>query len=215
MASCTVNLFGRLEIGHVFSIICKPLDNCNNFKINFTDGGVDIPLTIFVNWRLKEIVMNSFLNSEWSESMKVQIDNSIFLDVPLKFFILASDKKFHVALNSRHLCDYCYVATVDSIRSIQISGELEKITQVDHRRAFPSAWPPIVNDIDDVAFSSDVPYEFSPGSLIVLKMRVMGSPNGAFFIGFTDRGSERQLLQFNPRFANRIITVNTMNDSMK
>ena len=218
MASCTVNLFGRVEVGHIFSINCKPLVDCNNFKINFTDGGDDIPFTIFVNLRLKEIVMNSFLKSEWRESRKESIKvltDSFPAGASYKFYVYASDLKFYVALNGHHLCHFNYLTDVESIRSIQISGDLEKITQVDHRRAFPLAWPQIQQDFETVAFSSDVPYEFSPGSLIVLKMRVWGAPNGSFFIRFTDRGTEKQLLQFNPRFANRIVVVNTMTDSLK
>lgn len=217
MASCTVNLFGRVEFGHIFSIICKPLADCKNFKINFTDGGVEIPFTIFVNARLKEIVMSSFLNSEWRESVKVKIGqiDSFVPGTSFKFYILASEKKFHVAFNEQHLSDFSYHTSVESIRSVQISGDLERITQVDHRRAFPSAWPPIQEDFETVSFSSDVPFEFSPGSLIVLKMRVTGAPNGSFFIRFNERGTKKQLFQFNPRFANRTVVVNTMTDSLK
>lgn len=214
MASCTVNLFGRVEIGHILSIICKPLAECNNFKMNFTDGAVEIPFTIFVNSRMKEIVMSSFLNSEWRESVKVKID-SFVPGSPYKFYLLANDQKFHVALNDHHLCDFEYHTPVENIRSVQITGDLEKISQVDHRRVFPSAWPPIQEDFSTVSFSSDVPHEFSPGSLIVLKMRVSGAPNGAFFIRFNERGTKKQLFHFNPRFSERIVVVNTMTDTLK
>lgn len=214
MATCDVNLFGRVQIGHIFAIICKPIANCKNFKINFTDGGSEIPLTIFVNLRLNEIVLNSFINFEWRESYNVKI-SSFDTGGSFKIYVLTSDTKFHVALNEREKCSYSYCTSVDSIKSIQISGELERVIQVDHRRAFPSAWPPIQNDYDTASFSSHVPYLFSPGSLIVLKMRASGDPKGQFTIRFNERGNERQLLQLNPRFADRVFVVNTMTDALK
>lgn len=214
MENCTVNLYGRVEFGHIFVIAgASPLSG-NSFKINFTDGGTEIPLTIFVNLRLKEIVLNSFLNAQWLETSKTSIP---FLSrgSSFKLYILIGDSKFHIAINGQNVCEYHHYTPVENIRSIVASGDLEEITQVDHRRAFPSFWPPSAEDFPGVAFSSDVPYEFSPGSLIVMKMRVTGSPSGKFYIRFNERATERQLFHVNPRFADRVVVVNTMIDNIE
>lgn len=215
MESCTVNLFGLVDLGHVFSIVVSPSEVCRNFKINFTDGAADIPLTIFVNKRINKIVLNSFLNGEWRESMDVESFITIAGE-PFKFYVLVSEEKFHIALNDQNLCNYSHQTSVNSVRCIMISGDLEKIIAIDHRRSYPTPWPPIQEDISSAAFSSDVPYEFTPGSLIVLKMRLSGKPNGSFFIRFNERATKKQLFHFNPRFEKRpYIAVNSMNDSLE
>lgn len=214
METCTLNLYGRVEIGHIFVIAgASPLSG-SNFKINFTDGGTEIPLTIFVNLRLKEIVTNSFLNSHWGETSKTSLP-SISRGSYFKFYILIGDSKFHIALNGQSVCTYNHLTSVENIKSITVSGDLEEITQIDHRRAFPSFWPPSSEDFQSVAFSSDVPCEFVPGSLMVMKMRVTGSPSGKFYIRFNERGTERQLFHVNPRFADRVVVVNTMVDCIE
>lgn len=211
---CTVNLYGRVEFGHILSVAGKTTSSCKNFKINFTDGGEEIPLTIFFNLRLREIVLNSFLNSQWRETFKYDID-SMGVGEDFRVYVLVSEEKFHVALNDKHLCYYQHQAPVDAIRTVLVSGDLEKITQVDHRRTYPSPWPPIQENFPTASFSSDVPYEFLPGTVIVLKMKPSGSSDGSFFIRFNDRGTKKQLFHFNPRFAQRVIVVNTMTDSLK
>jgi hypothetical protein len=80
---------------------------------------------------------------------------------------------------------------------------------------YPYAWPPIQFDIPTVSFSCDVPHNFQPGSMIVIKAKLMGSMNGSFFIRFNDRATSKQLLHFNPRFSERIIVVNSMNDALE
>lgn len=231
MAGCTVNLYGRVEFGHILSIAGKSSANCNNFKINFSDGHEEIPLTIFFNLRLKEVVLNSFLNAKWHDTFKYEID-SIESGDPFRIYILVSEKKLHVALNNKHLCYYEHQGPVETIRTVQVSGDLDKVTQIDHRRAYPSPWPPIHENFPTASFSSDVPHEFLPGTVIVLKIFVSGSSDGSFFIRFNDRGTKKQLFHFNPRFSEHIskerfdcceldfiflfsVVCNTMTDSHK
>lgn len=209
-----MNLFGRVELGHIFVISGVMSGDCKNFKITFTDGGVEIPLIIFVNMRLREVAMNSFLNSEWNESLKCDLSFEQPGD-PFKIYVLVSEQKFHVSLNGRHLLAYQHLAKVEVIRNIRVSGDLLQITQIDHRRTYPSPWPPIHEDFNTIAFSSDVPYQFTPGSVIALTMRLSGEPKGSFFIRFNERSTKKQLFHFNPRFAERLVVVNCMNDSLE
>lgn len=208
-----MNLYGRVEIGHIFVIAgASPLSG-NSFKINFTDGGTEVPLTIFANLRLKEVVTNSFLNSNWQHTLKSSA--SLSRGSYFKFYILIGDSKFHIALDGQNVCEYNFFTSVENIKAITVSGDLQEITQIDHRRVFPTFWPPSAEDFQAVAFSSDVPYEFAPGSLMVMKMRVTGSPKGKFYIRFNERGTEKQLFHINPRFAERVVVVNTMVDCIE
>lgn len=214
MASCSVNLYARVEFGHILLIAGATSSNCKNFKVNLTNGENEIPFTIFINLRLQEIVMNSYLGGEWKSSIKSN-KFTIKPGEPFKIYIFAGDDKFHVALNNEDFSTYKYQTSLYHIKCIKASGDLEKLTQIDHRRAFPTPWPPIQEDISSVAFSCDTPHQFTPGSIIVLKMIVSGSADGSFFIRFTDRATSKQLFHFNPRFAEKIVVVNCMNDSLK
>lgn len=214
MESCTVNLYGRVEFGHIISIAGKTAFDCKNFKINFTDGGEEIPLAIFFNLRLKEVVLNSFLNSEWRETEKFDID-WMLPGYDFRVYLLVSEEKLHLSLNDKHLCYYKHQCPIETVRSIRVCGDLEKITQIDHRRTYPCPWPPVQENFPSASFSSDVPYEFLPGTVIVLKMLASGSSDGNFFIRFNDRGTKKQLFHFNPRFGERVIVVNTMTDDLK
>lgn len=213
MASCEVNLMGCFEVGHVLVITAKTTEDCKNFKVNLTNGGLDFPLTIFVNLRLNEIIMNSFLDSQWRESMRCEVPYMSAGD--FRFYILATEEKLHIALNDAHLCQYEHQSSVDSIRTIKVSGDLEKVTQVDHRRVYPSAWPLKHEKIETAAFSAECPVEFFPGVVIVMTMRVTGSSSGSFFIVFYDRATERQLLHVNPRFAQKAVVINSMNEKLE
>jgi hypothetical protein len=110
---------------------------------------------------------------------------------------------------------YRYQTTLGSVRHVKVSGDLEKITQMDHRRSYPSPWPPIQEDIESTAFSSDVAHQFTPGSVVVIKMMVLGASDGSFFIRFNERATKKQLFHLNPRFADKIVVVNCMNDSLE
>lgn len=215
MASCEVNLLGCFEVGHVLVVSGKTSEDCKNFKINFTNGGVDFPLTIFVNIRTSEIILNSFVNSQWLGAMK-PMEILPFYDGKFKFYILATGEKLHVALNDVNLCSYDHQTSVENIRNIRISGDLETVNQVDHRRIYPSAWPLRQEKSETAAFSAETPIEFFPGVVIVLKMRVTGSSMGSFFITFFDRATnDRQLFHLNPRFANKLVIVNSMNEKLE
>lgn len=213
MASCEVNLLGCFEVGHVLVITAKTTAECKNFKINFTNGGLDFPLTIFVNLRLHEIIMNSFLDSQWRESIRCEVQN--LKSGEFRFYILATEQNVHIALNDAHLCQYEHQTSVDSIRTIKVSGDLEKVSQIDHRRVYPSAWPLKQEKIESAAFSAETPLEFFPGIVIVMTMSVTGSNNGSFFVVFYDRATERQLFHVNPRFGNKAVVINSMNEKLE
>lgn len=214
MASCSVNLYSRVEFGHILVIGGTTSSNGTTFKVNFTNGDGEIPFTIFVNLRLKEIVLNTFSAGEWKESVRSN-KFEIKPGEPFQIYMFAGESKFHIALNGENFSEYKYQTSLHHIKSIKVTGDLEKVTQIDHRRAFPTPWPPVQEDFSSIGFSCDTPQRFVPGSIIIMRMIVTGSINGNFFIRFNDRASKKQLFHFNPRFQERLIIVNCMNDSLE
>lgn len=214
MASCSVNFHSSLEFGQTLFIGGTTSRNSSNFKITLTTVGEDeIALKIFVNLWKKKISLSSFLDSRWDESSDSSLD-AMKAGEPFKISIFVGDGKFHVAYNGEHLNVYDFKTSLTRIQDVRVSGDLEKITQVDHRSCYPTAWPPIQQDLETIGFSSDVPHKFKPGSVIVLRMIVTGSTDGSWFIRFNEFGTKKQLFHFNPRFAERLIIVNCMSDSL-
>lgn len=206
-----MNLIARVNFGHIIVVAGKTSINCKKFKVRLTDE-TDHVLTISVDLKTNEIVLDSLLSTKLSESSTVT-NFTIKPGDPFKFYIFAAENQFHISLNGEPLITYKYRLPLFKIKCVQVSGDLEKVTQVDHRKVFPTAWPPIQEDLESIAFSSDVPEQFTPGSVIVLKMIVTGATDGSFFIRFNDSGSTKQLFHFNPRFGERVVAVNCMNDS--
>lgn len=212
MESCSVKLFGPVGFGHTFLIAGVTAIDCKNFKVMFCNEGEDIGLNILVDLTLKQIVINSFVGKKWSKPLKWNV--MLVAGQSFKFHVFVSEWKYHIALNSHHLAHYSFQSLPNTITNISVFGGLEKITQIDHRRVYPIPWPPIQEDLDNIAFSGDVPFNFSPGSVVVLKMRVSGASKGSFFIRFNEFASKRQLFHFNPRFGEKVVVVNSMNDSL-
>jgi Galactoside-binding lectin len=209
-----VNLMGPVELGHIFVVAGLTSLGCKHIKVMFSDGEEDIPMNILVDMTLKQLVINSYERNQWTESIKADTD---FLgDQELfKFYLLVSDSKIHISLNDRHLVSFQCRSMMAEVKNIKVFGDLEQILQVDHRKVFPSPWPPVQEDLPTIAFSSDFPYQFLPGSVVVLRMRVSGSPKGSFFIRFNEFGSRRQLFHLSTRFNEKAVVVNSMNDSLE
>lgn len=55
---------------------------------------------------------------------------------------------------------------IEKIRTIEVTKDLQHISQIDHRSVYPYAHPPIQFDDIEVAFNNDVPRHFQPGRYI-------------------------------------------------
>lgn len=212
MECCSVELFASVELGHSFVIGGKATPGAKSFEINFC--GEKDEINVIIDIANKRAVVKTKEDDLWGGSEEVKL-HCLESGGRFKLSSIVSEFKLKMTLNGTHVIDYPCMTMIPKLRKVKVSGDLEFVNQVDHRRVFPSAWPPLSDDLDHITFSSDVPYQFSPGSVIVLRMGLLGSPKGAFFIRFNEHASKRQLVQFNPRFKDKIVSVNSMNDSLE
>lgn len=216
MTTCQINLLGSPELGHIFVVGFRTIKNSRKVQINFEN--IDelkplTPLALTIDFKNKQIVMNSSSLKTWNDADVKEAES--LEDGIIKVYIFTTDDRFHIAINETMKFQYKFRSQLEHVKTIKVSGDIEKVFQMDHRRAYPNAWPPIQFDIPNIAFSGDVPHHFQPGSLIVIKAKIFGSKDGSFFIRFNDRATPKQLLHFNPRFSERVIVVNSMNDSLE
>lgn len=123
---------------------------------------------------------------------------------------------FLVSINEQPFCTFNYRLPIDMIRAIQVMGDIQKIYQIDHRRAFPSPWPFIQEDIKRASeVSADVPRPFAPGHVIVIQAIPTGSPNGNFILKFTEGSIKRQMFHISVRFNQRVTVANSMTEALE
>ncbi|KAL7033456.1 hypothetical protein ACKWTF_007592 [Chironomus riparius] len=217
MTVCLSNLYTNVEIGHILIVSFKLKEKSLWSKIDFSndiDEINNIPLSISIDEKNNCIKLLSFVNGDKKSEkcLKVKKNNK---DDNIKFYILTLDCKFRIALNDEHLCSFDYKCDLSCIKLIRVSGDVDYVTQIDHRKIYPQPWPQNQEDFSTISFSSDLPCRFSENTIIVLRMKLSGAITGSFFIRFNEMSSKKQLLHFNPRFDEKVIVVNSMNDKLE
>lgn len=217
------NVHGPVEVGQIFVISGKTIDGASNLIINLASGKFgehDIPLHMSVRFHSENIVRNAIVGLEWGEEETeenlLSSPNPIISGWDFKVYILCGDDKFHVAINEIPFCTFRYRLPLEAIHALVVVGDVQKIYQVDHRRAYPSPWPFIQEDIKrGNEISADVPRPFFPGHVIIIQAIPSGNPNGNFVIRMTEGSSKKQLFHLSARFNQRVTVVNSMTDAME
>uniref|UniRef100_A0A1B0D548 Galectin n=2 Tax=Phlebotomus papatasi TaxID=29031 RepID=A0A1B0D548_PHLPP len=217
------NIFCTPEPGHIFVIGGKSLDGASKLDINLTSGKHElapVPLTISVRFHEDIIVRNTFHeDGSWGDEEREDnldaytVPNPLIAGENFKVYILVGDTKFHIAINGRAYCTYTFRSALEDIRAITITNDVQVVSQVDHRQAFPTPHPPIQFDEPRLAFSNDVPKTFSPGHVLVITGIPYGNPRGLFILKFTEGETKKQALHFNPRFDPQFVVRNSMNEN--
>ncbi|KAG5680699.1 hypothetical protein PVAND_010190 [Polypedilum vanderplanki] len=216
-----VHLLSHVDVGHIILIKGLIEEESKTFKIqllNNCENSNDrkFPLQIEADIIKKKIILSSFHNDS-NENCEEQIYNIELItdDLSFKFYILTLEENFRIALNDEHLCNYKHHSNAGIVKLIKITGDFDCIKQVDHRKIYPFCWPPNQEELPTIAFSCDVPCHFSQNTIIILKIAFSGDEKGSFFIRFNERGTKKQLFHFNPRFAEKEIVCNSMNDRLE
>lgn len=217
------NVHGPTEVGQIFVISGKTIDGAMNLIINLANGKmgeVDIPFHFSVQFHNEYITRNSLIENEWGdveiEENLLSSPNPIISGWDFKIYILCGDDRFHIAINEQPFCTFNYRVPLENVRTIQVLGDVQKIFQVDHRRAYPTAWPFIQEDTKrGHDLSADVPRQFLPGHVIVIQAIPTGNPNGTFIIKMSEGASKRQMFHLSARFQGRFTATNSMSESLE
>lgn len=223
LTSFSGNLHGPVETGQIFVVSGKTIDGAMNLVINLTSGKigeVDIPFHFSVRFHNENIVRNSLIDHAWGEEEVeenlLSSPNPIISGWDFKVYILAGDEKFHVAINEQPFCTFNYRLPLESIHALQVLGDVQRIFQVDHRRAYPSPWPYVQEDNKiGNEVSADVPRQFFPGHVIVIQAIPTGNPNGTFVIKMTEGSGKRQMFHISTRFNQRATIANSMLETLE
>lgn len=223
LTSFAGNILGPVEVGQIFVVSGKTIDGATNLTLNLTSGKVgevDIPFHFSVRFHTETIVRNSLIDEAWGndevEENLFSSPNPIMSGWDFKVYILAGDERFHISINEQPFCTYNYRLPLESIRAIQVVGDVQRIFQIDHRRAYPSAWPSIQEDTKRGSdLSADVPRQFFPGHVVVIQAIPFGNPNGTFVIKMHEGSSKRQMFHISVRFGPRITAVNAMTEALE
>lgn len=161
---------------------------------------IDIGLHILISPHCDSIVIKQQIDETWSEVANREYDAEIFLE-PFKINLIMDEQKFHISINGTPLMFVPYKVPIEELNTVKISGHLAAISQVDHRKYFPSPWPPIQMSETRVHFSHDIPISFRPGHVMVIMVKLRGDTNGRFIMHFRNAWNmKRQEVHVSMRF---------------
>lgn len=217
------NLYGPIDVGHVFVISGKSVDGANIFYVNLASGrsdDADIPLHVSVHFHSETILRNSLIDQAWGDE---EVDESLMTSTnpivagwDFKILIMTGDEKFHIAINDQPFCTFNYRLPLDVIHTLIIGGDVQKIFQVDHRKVFPSPYPMLHESLGRGSqMSFDVPRPMFPGHVFIINAIPSGNHNGSFYVHLNFGASKRQMLHANVRFNTRQLVVNSQTDSLE
>lgn len=217
------NLACPIEFGNSIVIAGKTIDGAQRTQINLRankEAISNIGLHLSIRFDEEIIIRNTLINNEWGEeerSEHLYESTSPNPLVPGDFFIVhifASDEKFHISVNHRPFCTFKYRLSIEQLITVEVRDHLQAVTQIDHRTAFPSPWPPLQYSDPHTVFSNDSPILFTPGHVIVITALPYHDENGRFFVLFMDGDSKREALHFNVRFnPQNVVVRNAMKDN--
>jgi hypothetical protein len=211
-------LSDSVATGNVFVISGKSSENAQKISISLAcgkAGNSDIALMLLCNFSDDKIVRTSLVNGNWSESedtqnLTSQVNNPINPGDDFKIYILVGDDRFHVSINDKAFCTYNFRLPLNQIKAVTVSGDVDKITQMDHFLVFPLIYPLVGNEEVELAFSGFIPRKFKPGHVVLISGVASGNPEGEFVIFFSENDSNRQLIHLNPRFDQQEVVINSM-----
>uniref|UniRef100_A0A1Q3FNQ5 Galectin n=1 Tax=Culex tarsalis TaxID=7177 RepID=A0A1Q3FNQ5_CULTA len=219
------NLSCAVEVGQVFVIGARPIDDAERVNINFLSGKSDDAENIFhfsIRFHDDIIIRNSKVGGSWGSEEREDNLNELTAPNPVspgeifRLYILVGDDRFHVAINGHPYCTYGYRGPLADIRTIRIDKDIQQIVQVDHRQAYPAPFPAIQLEETFNTFSNDVPKPFLPGHVIIITAIPFGNPRGGFIIRFNENGTKKQALHLNPRFDPHYVVVrNSHTDTLE
>lgn len=205
--------------GHAFIISGKTSQNAQKFSVSLAcgkAGNSDIALMLYVDLAGGEVTRSSLINGNWSaresdENCTSNPSNPIRRGENFTIYVLLGDSRFHISINDKSFCTYDFKGALKEIRAVSVSGDVDSVTQMDHRLVFPSLYPLVNNDTPDVVYSGFIPRKYAPGQVVLISGIATGNSQGEFVVMFNENDSSRQLIHFNPRFDQQDVVINTMN----
>lgn len=206
------NLVETLATGHVLIVSGRTTAFAQKFNISLAcgeDSTSDIALMVYGNLGDDKVVRTSLANGGWGES-EDSGDNPIKIGEEFTIYIMLGDDRFHIGIDDEAFCTFKFRMEPSRIKSVTATGDLDSITQMDHRLVFPLTYPIVSNAIPNIAFSGIISKNYRPGHVVVVSGFFTGNPSGEFIVFFCENDRTRQLIHFNPRFDSRECVVNTM-----
>ncbi|KAM7361463.1 uncharacterized protein ACRADG_012105 [Cochliomyia hominivorax] len=214
MSATFQGTLGRnLEYGHSLEICAKAQHDGNWFNITLASqipeyNNIEMGFQMIVYLNNNAIELRT-VHNEWKEEVNHVFTTSSFF-TQFKINIVMSEHNFNIAINNQPWSHISYSLPLDMLNSIKISGDLDYIKQVDHRKYFPFTWPPLQLTEDSVDFSNDQPMSFQAGHVMIINAQLLGNDNGRFVLQLKNaHNSQREELHMSVRFDTQTFVRNS------
>ncbi|XP_059619694.1 uncharacterized protein LOC132263762 [Phlebotomus argentipes] len=222
----TTSFSGQLacpvEFGQIFLIFGKTTRTAERLDVNLAADKrhAEVPLHLSVRFRENAVVRNSKTGPSFGLEDKTpgfnNVRNPLIAGQEFQVYILVGVDRFHIALNDQPFTEFMFRTGLNRISVLQVLQDVEYIRQVDHRKAYPSPYPPVQTRSSWFTFSNDLPVTYKAGHVVVVTGTALGNQQGHFAIRFLVGHTEKQALHFNVRFSQREVARNhTVNSRME
>lgn len=210
----------RVQVGQMFVISGRTNDNASSFTIDLTADHEnenelgDIPLHICAFFNLKKGIYRSshfkegqrWDNDECDENMFQRDTSPLRPGSDFKFNIYVEPNMFIISVNDKPFCTYPFRQSLDSIKILAISGDIEAIYQADHISvAEPNRWPPMSSTV----FRSTFSHPIGENNAFLIVATPLSVESGSFTFCMFHNGSTRQILKMQICFDTQMITTRT------
>lgn len=212
-----------LDVGHILTIIAKPLDNAENFNIFFESDSElkedfeDIQFYIAVDFKRNVIARNSYTKGQgWAEQEiehniapgNITNPNPIKRGVIFKIEIFIGAEMFHVSIDNKPFCIFKHRKPIKDIQRINVYGDIDRIYQISHMT--PKQLSKAANDKTLINIIPSA----KCGSVLSFSAMPQGAENGTFEINLTDDATRRVLFQLKANFKEKKMYAVSQNKEM-
>ncbi|XP_073819787.1 galectin-8-like isoform X1 [Musca autumnalis] len=204
-------LADNLKFGHILEIGAEVEEDGSWFSISLATGRfqerdiIDIGLHMVVNTQYDAIIVKQQVNENWLEVATKEYETEELMK-RFKINLIMAEDKFHISINGKPLMFVKYQVPLEELNTLKIMGNLSQIYQIDHRKYFPRAWPPVQLTQQRVHFSHDMPVAFKPGHVMVIMIKLRGDSKGRFMLHFLNAHNiKRQEVHISMRFDTKYV----------
>lgn len=202
----------KVTEGRLYTIIGMFPPHAHRFSVNFCIGGESGEKALHLDTRLdkKTVVRNSFFDNAWGKEEKQGGHFPLVHSQPFELMILIDEFRFFIAYNGTQYAEFVHRRSPRHIDTINIMGDvtLSSYNECEAGHGLSEASPQslgrqIKEAVDKHERGRHV-YDLPGGVSDKTVLRIVGIPEGSFFLNFTNTIDSEENVGLHLNFRHRL-----------